>query len=109
MNNALLTEEQEVADIAPDLTEREGELVKLIELLRKIDRSSEWRTLKEELFDGALKSLESRLASESKKSELNLPEIYRLQGQIRWANRYADLGKLAEVLRLELKGIQKQL
>lgn len=91
------------------LRQREGTLVRIIEALKAVQTSPEWSTLKTEVFDGVLESLEGRLISESKKLELNPPDIYRLQGQIQWAKKYADLADLLNTYRLELTGIRQQL
>ncbi len=91
------------------LRRREGEVVRIIEALKRIETSEDWSTLKTEVFDGVLDSLEGRLVSESKKPELNNPEIYRLQGQIQWAKKYANIAHLTESYRLELTRIRKQL
>lgn len=89
--------------------QREGELTKIIEALKRIEASEDWSTLKTEVFDGALDSLEGRLVSECKKPVLNNPEIYRLQGQIQWAKKYADLATLTQAYRLELIRLRQQL
>lgn len=89
--------------------QREGVLVRLIEALGRIERSEDWSTLTSEVFDGVLESLEGRLSAEANKPLVDLPAIYRLQGQIQWAKKYADLAVLTNSYRLELQGIRKQL
>lgn len=107
MNNSLSLEDFEEASTPNErLREREQHLVRMIESLKALEEGREWSTLKELMFDGALETLESRLRTESKKSELNLPEIYRLQGRIQEAKKYTDLLGTA---RLELANIRKQI
>lgn len=86
---------------------RMGVLVNIIEALSKISASEEWSTLKKEVFSGALESLEGRLVFESKKPELDLPEIYRLQGQIQSTKKY-DFEHLTAQYRLELQRLKEQ-
>ncbi len=91
------------------LREREAKLLRVIEALAAVSQSNEWSTLKSELFDDVLKSIENRLRVESEKTEVNLPEIYRLQGEKKWARNYADLQTLIEQYRLEITHIRMQL
>lgn len=108
MNNSFVIETKEDTKSVV-LGEREGELVRIIEAIRAIAGSEGWSTLKTLVFDGVLESLEHRLASESKREEINQPEIYRLQGQIAWAKKYSDLETLANAYRLELINVRSQL
>lgn len=113
MNNSLQV------DLDPDfleetsgqelLREREAKLVRMIEALAALSSSNEWSTLKDELFDGALESIESKIRSEADRPELNLPELYRLQGERKWAKRYADPKTLVGNYRRELANIRNQL
>lgn len=119
MNNAKIIEtftdptppsvEMTPQDNIPFLRHREGELVTIIEALRKVESSPEWSTLKTQVFDGVVESLERRLSSEATKKEVNAPELYRLQGQLAWAKRFANLASLADAFRLELSNIKGQL
>jgi hypothetical protein len=110
MNNSLSIEtfdEKEPSQrVADSLKERESRLVRLIESLKALEKGREWSTLREFLFDGALETLENRLATASKKPELDLPEIYRLQGRILEARKYTNL---LDTSRLELNNIRKQI
>lgn len=109
MNNSLLTIEKEPSTKEEKVQEREAWLVRVIEAARALGESAEWSTLKEEVFDEVAKRLKRDLQRESLKPELDLPEIYRLQGQIAWAKKYADIGLLAEEYRLELTNVRKRL
>lgn len=91
------------------LREREAKLVRMIEALAALSGSNEWSTLKDELFDGALESIEIKLHLEAQKPEVCLPELYRLQGERKWARRYADPASLVDNFRRELANIRKQL
>lgn len=91
------------------LREREAKLVRTIEALVALSQSNEWSSLKDELFDKALESIELKLRLEAEKPEVSLPELYRLQGERKWAKRYADPLSLVENYRVELAHIRKQL
>lgn len=115
MNNSRITlENQPIAldsqvDRTPWLRNREGELVKIIEAIRMIEKSEEWETLKVHIFIGLVETLDRRLKQEAEKDELNMPEIHRLQGQLIWAKKYSDFHQLAEFFKVELIGIRNQL
>lgn len=101
--------QEENLDRTPWLRQREGELVTIIEAIGRVNESGDWSILKKHIFDGLVETLERKLNLEAKKNDLNSPEIYRLQGQLAWARKYADLQKLNEFFRLELTNIRKQL
>lgn len=119
MNNAKIIEsfsepEQEQQEISPDqqipwLRAREGELVKIIEAIKQVESSEAWSTLKTHVLDGVLESLERRISSEASAKEVNPAEMYRLQGQIAWAKKYANLDTLTNAFRLELTSIRQKL
>lgn len=96
-------------DKSEQLWEREAKLMKMIEALVALSESREWSTLKEELFGDALESIERRINAEAQKPEVNIPELYRLQGERKWAKRYADPLSLVDTMRVELANIRKQL
>lgn len=108
MNNSIVLERVEETPLT-GLMEREGELAKIIEAIRAVRDSAEWSSLKELVFDGVVRDLERQLFVAAKRSEVDTKEIYRLQGQLMWAKRYADLDQLANVYRLELSSVRKHL
>lgn len=87
--------------------ERYAHLVRLIEAITDVQSTSAWSTLKEE-FDGEIARLERLLMQESKKGEVNLPEVYRLQGRIESARKYS-LEKLFEDSMAESDTIKRKL
>ena len=115
MNNAKIAidysalAEEEVVDNAPLLQEREAKLVKLIEAIAAVQGTREWSVLKELLFTSLETSLEKRLLEEARKETPDPVKIAKVNGQLMWANKYADLSKLATSFRLELKNIRLQL
>lgn len=102
-------EENEPQDLKPVLREREAKLVKIIEALGQVEAADEWQTLKELYLDEIVKSLESRLVTEAKAKTINEPELYRLQGQLAWAKKYANLEQLRQSFKVELQNIRKQI
>lgn len=86
-----------------------GELVKTIDVIKRIADSDDWIELKELLLDGVVETLERQLRTEASKKEVSSPELYRLQGQLAWAKRYADIERLADILRQQVEGINNQL
>lgn len=109
MNNSLISEEEKELERLPWLRQREQEVIVIIEALNRVAASQDWGILRDEIFDGTVENLEKRMRTETDKSELNQSEIHRLQGQLIWARKYADLGSLAEFFKTELVGIRKQI
>lgn len=114
MNNSKLildnfSIEDSVVDNTPLLREKEAELVRIIEALNAVKASEGWNTLKSLIFDGLLENLERSQRNVAESAEIKDSDLYRLQGKIFWARKYADLDKLADVYRLELSNLRKQL
>lgn len=103
-----LAEEKKV-DVAPQLRKREEQILKIIEALRGVTQTPEWSTLKAEIFDNLVNVIEKDLKDEAKKEDPNPNKLNRLAGQLKWAERYADLSKLETTYRVELSGIRKNL
>lgn len=111
MDNSRITQEgvQGTAERQDEQVEkRRGELTRIIEAIRSVAASKEWGTLRELLFDDAVRALERRIISESSATNVKLDELYRLQGQLVWARKYADFDKLGEFFMKQLEGIKKQ-
>lgn len=106
MNNSALQPE-ETKDKETILRERDALLVRLIEAITDVQSTSAWGTLKEEL-DGEVARLNRLLLGESKKKEIDLPELYRLQGRIESAKKYS-LDSLLSDYRAERDTIRRKL
>lgn len=108
MNNSKIAihNQEEPEDRTESLQKQKGELSLIVEAINRVEQSNDWQKLKELVLDGVVSSLERSLANEANGKELNLPEIYRLQGQLRWAKKYADLKKLADYYKLQIEGIK---
>ena len=99
MNNSrvvLDNQSEEPSDRAGILNQQKGQLAKIVEAIRRVESSEDWQSLKELVFDSVIETLERQLKAEAQKPEVVTPELYRLQGQLVWARKYADLEKLAE-------------
>jgi len=119
MNNSKIAidsveEEVEIIDETYDdrisfLEKQRGEMVQIVEAIAGIESSKDWKKLKKLVFDGVVANLERQLAHEAAKAEINDTEIYRLQGQLAWARKYADLGKLAQFFKDQIQNINNQI
>lgn len=90
------------------LKEKEVKLTQWIDAIQKIHATNEWRSLKE-VFDPLSESLHKQILAEAKKPNPDTNKLNRLSGELRWAERYADLQKLAGEFRVELTNIRLKL
>jgi homoserine kinase len=105
MNNASIKQPNKASDDKLVwLRRRQTQLSSIIDAAEHISQSSYWAVLKDEVFEGVRKSLVSKL-----KEEKDEKELYRLQGQFVWVDKYCDLDKLAEVYRKELLLVTQEL
>src|SRR3990167_6707069 len=109
MNNSLIQSEEKEDSRLSFLQEQQGETTRLVEAINLVEESEDWQKLKELLLDGIVEKLERQLKDEAKKDEVNLPKIYRLQGQIEWAKKYSNLKKISDEKRLEIINLKKQI
>lgn len=116
MNNSKIAleniEEEQDADRLSILQRQQGEISQVVEAINRVEVSEDWQKLKKLVFDGVLESLERQLynaASGISNKEIDAPELYRLQGQLVWARKYADLKKLSDVFRQQLETIKNQI
>lgn len=86
------------------LRARQTELLDIIEAINAIKASSHWKLLQRKVFDGVAQSLQNRI-----RTVTDTNELFRLQGQLGWADKYCDLDKLAKVYRDELEKVNTQL
>ena len=103
MNNAFINQEVTPEDSSVLLRERVEILIEIIEALQNIASSNYWKVLQQNVFNVDLDRAKSRLANEK-----DTTEIFRLQGEIRWGEKF-DLEKLIKKYRDELTAIRKQL
>lgn len=111
MNNSKFTidsvfKEPGIEERKPQLREEEGKLVKIIEALNTIADSKEWSTLKNTVFDGVVETLEKQLKAEASKDDPDKMVLAKINGQLVWARKYADLESLSNVFRLQLTQVR---
>lgn len=112
MNNSQIVQEnlEEIEDNRLSfLQKKQGELVQLIEAINRVESNEDWKKLRQLLFADVIPNLEKNLKSEGERKKLNLPEIYRIQGQLECARKYLDLGKTVEWKKIELESIKNQI
>lgn len=104
MNNAqLLSEEESQLEVTPVMRERVEQLTLIVEALQALLGSSHWTVLQKFVFDVDLHKAKRRLVSAS-----DTTEIFRLQGEIGWGDKFS-LEKLLQKYRDELLSIRKKL
>jgi hypothetical protein len=108
LENATLSREPGV-DIIPQLRERESELVNLIAALQGVSQTKEWSSLKEKYFDGLTADLKRRREVEASKDFPEPLKLAKLNGEIKWSERFSDLPKLEQTFRVELAAIKRRL
>lgn len=101
IDNALTDEP--VVDVSPQIRQRETELIEIIEAIKHIRSSDYWKLLQEQVFHKDLDRLTRQL-----RSERDTIEMYRLQGQVTWAEKYS-LDNAEQMYRNELINLRKQL
>ena len=111
MNNSKIAFDnvEEAEDNSSFLEKRKGELTQIVEAIKGVEASTDWQKLKKLVLDDVTENLEHQLVAEASKKDVNLPELYRLQGQLAWARKYVDLRKLAELFKTQIEGIKSKL
>lgn len=113
MNNSKLTLDNfnidRDVDRTPWLREREATLVRLVETLRRVAASEDWSSLKKELFDGVVETLEKNQKAEAESDKPDPLKLTNITGQLAWARKYSDLNKMADIYMAELQNVRQQL
>ena len=113
MNNSKISLDEfnlgQEVDRTPWLREKEASLVRQIEALRRVAASEDWSSLKKEIFDGVVETLEKAQKVEASKDKPDLSILTNINGQLVWARKWCDLKKLADILMVELNSIRKKL
>lgn len=91
------------------LEEERTRLVKIIESLEALDKSEEWNTLKELVFDKSLEAIERQILNESLGQVIDTSKLYRLQGERAWSKQFSDVNQFVEMLKKQLEEIKKRL
>lgn len=108
MNNSFIALQNLTEEIPVEnkkfLQRRAGELADIVEALRAIRGSKHWKLLEERVWSEVSQTLQKRLRSEN-----NLQEINRLQGQIQWADKYLNIGEVEKAFTNELEIVKSQI
>lgn len=91
------------------LEEQRAIHARVLEALDKLEKSEEWNTLKEIIFNEALVRIERALLSEATKPIVDTQKIYILQGEMKWAKRYCNIKRFADFHKSLLEEINNQL
>lgn len=102
-------EEEITAEEKDKLLHRQTELIKIIESFEKLDKSKEWETVNELVFEKSLQAIERQLLNESLAPEINMNKLYKLQGEWVWAKQYNDINRFTATLKKQLVEIKKRL
>ncbi len=108
IENISLSQEEPI-DREPVLRERESELIKILDAIRKVASTDEWHTLKVQLFDSFSENLVRQIQEEARKENPNPLRLRYLSGQLNWAEKFSDLQKLEQQFRVEIINIRSQL
>ena len=107
MNNSFLgIDESDKEAKKEQLRSEEARIVKILEAITTISSSKEWHVLKIEVFDNLVNILEKNIQEEACKEEVKLGRLNHLAGELKWAERYANLSKLEKEYRSKLKSIR---
>jgi len=117
MNNSFLAvqnidleiEVKEEVDRKPELRKKETELLRILEAIKNLSTNKDWLTLKEMVFDGVLEVLKRQREREIEKQPINGPKVHSLNGQIIWTKKYSNISSLANIYKLELDNVRKEL
>lgn len=96
-------------DVKVKLREEHNALTKLILAIEALHATPEWKAVKELLIDGLVDKIDKRLLEASLAPEISLKDVYTLQGERKWAKKYADLKAYASTLKLKLETVNKRI
>ena len=108
-NSAMQFNEPQPDDSERKLTElrkMEQKNIKIIEALQEVHNTKAWSSLKELLFDNLVETLTKEIQTEARREKPDSNKLNRIAGKLEWAEKYADLIKLAETQRDELMRIR---
>jgi hypothetical protein len=84
-------------------------LLRILEAIKDVQENRSWSTLKTEIFDSLVNTLEKDIRIEARKEEPSPTKLNRLAGELKWAERYSDLYKLEQKHRVELQNVRIKL
>lgn len=99
-----LSEESKV-----ELRKRQTDVIRLVEALESLEKSKEWETVRELVYDRSVASIERQMLQASLVPTISLEVLYRLQGEYSWAKRYSDIPRFIRTLTQELQSLKIKL
>jgi hypothetical protein len=110
MNNSLIQPEPDasIERIQEKMQEREAQIVRIIGAIQTLKQTTDWSTLKTEVFDNLHRNLSRDLIEEASKENPNTNKLNRITGEMKWTERYSDFDKWENALRVELQGVRKR-
>lgn len=91
------------------LREEQNRLISIIESVATLEKSEEWATLKELVFNRSLQSIERQIMSATLSEDIDLNKLYKLQGERSWAKKFTDTDRFIETLKKQLQDIKNRL
>lgn len=92
----------EEAELKVQREKRYDELVKIVESFERLEKSEEWGVLKEYVFSKSLISIERQLLNAANEIPIDIPKVYKLQGELSWARRFNDINRFIETYKQQL-------
>lgn len=91
------------------LQTEEAKCVRILEALDEVEHTQGWKVLTADVFDGLCARLVREIQTEAREDDPDPKKLNRLSGELRLAEKYADLKKMGQPYRLTLQGIRNQL
>ena len=104
-----LQQQEPSEEIKALMRKQQNEFITIIEAFSGLEKSQEWNTVKELVFERSLKGIERQILNESLNPKINTDKLYRLQGEWAWAKQYNDTGRFIDTLRKQLQDIKQKL
>ncbi len=107
--NVPLNEDSNREEISQKYQTEEARIIRIVEAIQGLKSSKEWSTLKTEVFENLTNVLEKDIKTEAKKEDPDPKKLNRLSGELKWAEKFADLDKLEVSYSTQLTNIRKQI
>jgi hypothetical protein len=91
------------------LREIQNDLVRLIKSYVALDKNPDWKVLQELVFEKSLASIERQILNTALSKDINLNELYKLQGEWAWAKQHLDINRVVNGLKVQLEDIKQKL
>lgn len=89
--------------------QEQDRLIRIIEAFEGLEKTEEWKTLKELVFSKSLDAIQRQILNESLSRVIDTEKLYKLQGEYAWATQYVQTGRFVETCRKQLAEIKRKL